>query len=66
MLARATLVHSWTERGDLKNAREEEGRQEGKEEEVARRPEKREGGPIALPCFRELTATDRRQMTPER
>jgi hypothetical protein len=30
---RATNVHIWTERGDLKNARKEEGGQEGHEEE---------------------------------
>jgi hypothetical protein len=29
----ACFVHAWTERGDLQNAREEEGGQEGHEEE---------------------------------
>jgi len=32
MLARATRVHSWTERGDYEDAGEEEG--QGQEEEV--------------------------------
>ena len=53
----ANPVHFWTERGDLNDAGEEEGCQEGDQEEEVSAPGKRGGGPITLPSpFRELTA----------
>jgi hypothetical protein len=52
MLARGSFpVHSWTERGDLKNGRQEEGSEEGVEEEEVSASGKRGGGPITLPVF---------------
>lgn len=52
MLARGrTFVHVWTERGDLKDAGEEEGREEGNEEEEVSGPGTRGGGPITLPVL---------------
>ena len=47
MLIRGSSVHAWTERGDYRNGREEEGRQEGRiEEEEVSAPGTRGGGPI--------------------
>jgi hypothetical protein len=52
MLARGVdFVHFWTERGDLKDAGEEEGREEGNEEEEVSGPGIRGGGPITLPVL---------------
>jgi hypothetical protein len=52
MLARGVAsVHFWTERGDLKDAGEEEGREEGNEEEEVSGPGIRGGGPITLPVL---------------
>ena len=52
MLARGMAsVHFWTERGDLKDAGEEEGREEGNEEEEVSGPGIRGGGPITLPVL---------------
>ena len=42
-------VHSWTERGDLNDAGQEEGCQEGDQEEEVSARGKRGGGPITLP-----------------
>ena len=64
MLARATPVQIWTERGDYEDAGEEEG--QGQEEEVRRPREKGERTHRSPVFFRELTATARRQITPER
>jgi hypothetical protein len=44
-------VHVWTERGDLRDAGEEEGREEGNEEEEVSGPGIRGGGPITLPVL---------------
>jgi hypothetical protein len=51
LIGGADHVHSWTERGDLKNACQEEGRQEGHEEEEVTAPGcvGRGGGPITSP-----------------
>ena len=47
MLIRGSSVQTWTERGDYRNGREEEGRQEGRiEEEEVSAPGTRGGGPI--------------------
>ena len=52
-----SYVHLWTERGDLKNGREEEGCEEGSEEEEVRAPGKKGGWTDHPPrFFRELTA----------
>ena len=48
----ADHVQPWTERGDLKNAGQEEGCQEGrKQEEEVSAPGIRGGGPITLPSL---------------
>ena len=52
MLARGVdSVHFWTERGDLKDAGEEEGREEGNDDEEVSGPGIRGGGPITLPVL---------------
>ena len=38
MLNRGSSVHAWTERGDLENAGQEEGSEEGDQEEEVRAP----------------------------
>ena len=49
---KAEPVHAWTERGDLTNAREEEGGQEGlEEEEVNGCPGKGGVSTFTLPSF---------------
>jgi len=59
MLKRGATVQPWTERGDLLNAGEEEGSQEGDQEEEVGAPGKK-GGWSFTPRFslvRELTAS---------